>query len=358
MTSALTLVQFVPREEPIKVSRLVVVNRSRRPRTLAVTAFAEWVLGPSRAAGAPFIITSLDPSTGAIFARNPWNYEFGESVAFFDMGGRQTTWTGDRTEFIGRNGSLDRPAGLAPDAVLSGRLGAGMDPCAAMQRAVRLAPDESAEVLVLLGQGASEDEARRLVLRYREQNLDDLLSDIRRQWDDVVGTLRVKTPERAMDLLLNSWLLYQTLSCRVWARAAFYQAGGAFGFRDQLQDTMALAVAKPDVARAQLLIAASRQFVEGDVQHWWHPPTGRGVRTHISDDLIWLPVATAHYAEVTGDAAVLDVEIPFIEGPLLPLEQHDAYFEPETSSRVRVLVRTLRPCARCPSDRRRVMGCR
>ena len=327
----LTLVQFVPREDPVKISRLVVVNRSRRPRTLAVTAFAESVLGPSRPAGAPFIITWLDQATGAIFARNPWNYEFAESVAVFDMGGRQTTWTGDRTEFIGRNGSLDRPAGLAPDAVLSGRLGAGMDPCAAMQSMLRLAPDELAEVLVLLGQGADEEDARRLVLYYREQNLDDLLSDIRRQWDDVVGTLRVKTPERTMDLLLNSWLLYQTLSCRVWARAAFYQAGGAFGFRDQLQDTMALAVAKPDVARKQLLLAASRQFVEGDVQHWWHPPTGRGVRTHISDDLIWLPVAVAHYIEVTGDAAVLDVGIPFIEGPPLPLEQHDAYFEPETS---------------------------
>ncbi|MFO1153283.1 MAG: glucoamylase family protein [Rhodospirillales bacterium] len=328
----LSLVQFVPREDPVKISRLVVVNRSRRPRTLTVTAFVEWVLGPSRAVGAPYIVTSLEPSTGAIFARNPWNYEFADNVAFFDMGGRQTTWTGDRTEFIGRNGSLDQPAGLAPDAVLTGRLGPGMDPCAAMQATLRLAPDEQTEVLVLLGEGANEAEATRLVLRYRRQNLDDLLSDIRRQWDDVVGTLRVKTPERAMDILLNSWLLYQTLSCRVWARAAFYQAGGAFGFRDQLQDTMALAVSKPDVTQAQLLLAASRQFPEGDVQHWWHPPSGRGVRTHISDDLIWLPVAVAHYAEVTGDAALLDAQVPFIEGPPLPLEQHDAYFEPQVSA--------------------------
>lgn len=159
-----------------------------------------------------------------------------------------------------------------------------------------------------------------------------LLSDIRRHWDDVVGMLRVKTPERSMDLLLNSWLLDQTLCCRVWARTTFYQAGGAFGFRDQLQDTMALAVAKPDVARQQLLVAASRQFVEGDVQHWWHPPTGRGVRTHISDDLLWLPIAAAHYIEVTGDATVLNEIVPFLEGPLLPLEQHDAYFEPQVSA--------------------------
>lgn len=328
----LTLVQFVTREDPVKISRLIVANRSRRPRTLAVTAFAEWVLGPSRSAGAPFIITSLDPSTESIFARNPWNHEFGCSVAFFDMGGRQSAWTGDRTEFIGRNGSLDRPAGLASDAVLSGRVGAGIDPCAAMQTRLRLAPDETVDVLVLLGQGADEEEARRLILHYREQEPDDLLSDTRRQWDDVEGTLRVKTPERAMDLLLNSWLLYQTLSCRIWARAAFYQAGGAFGFRDQLQDTMALTVARPDVARQQLLAAAARQFVEGDVQHWWHPPTGRGVRTHISDDLLWLPVVAVHYLEVTGDAAVLDESIPFLEGPLLPPDQHDAYFEPKIST--------------------------
>ncbi len=327
----LTLVQFVPPEDPVKISRLIVANRSRRPRTVTVTAFAECVLGPSRSVGAPFIVTSIDPSTGAIFARNPWNHEFAERMAFFDIGGRQNSWTGDRTEFIGRNGSLDRPAGLAPDAVLSGRVGAGMDPCAALQTTLRLAPDETAEVLVLLGQGAGEEDARQLVVRYRQQDLDSLLSDVRRRWDDVVGTLRVKTPERSMDILLNSWLLYQTLSCRIWARAAFYQAGGAYGFRDQLQDTMALAVAKPDIAREQLLRAAARQFVEGDVQHWWHPPTGRGVRTHISDDLIWLPVAAAHYVEVTGDAAVLDADVPFLEGPPLPLDQHDAYFEPAVS---------------------------
>lgn len=329
---ASTLVQFVPRRDPVKISRLILTNRSRRPRTLAVTAYVEWVLGPARAAGAPFIITSLDAATRAVFARNPWNDEFASNVAFFDMGGRQDAWTGDRTEFIGRNGSLERPAALARSAELSKRLGAGIDPCAAMQATFDLAPDESVDLVIMLGQGRSDEEARALVQRYRAEDPDDLLSDVRRQWDDVVGTLRVKTPERSMDLLLNSWLLYQTLSCRVWARAAFYQAGGAYGFRDQLQDTMALAVAKPDVAREQLLLAASRQFVEGDVQHWWHPPTGRGVRTHISDDLIWLAVAAAHYVTVSGDDAVLDVDVPFIEGPPLPLEQHDAYFEPRTSA--------------------------
>ncbi len=328
----LTLVQFVPRQDPVKISRLIVTNHSRRPRTVSVTSFAEWVLGPSRSVGAPFIITALDPSTGAILARNPWNHEFAEKVAFLDMGGRQSAWTGDRTEFIGRNGSLAQPAGLAWKITLSGRLGAGMDPCAALQTVLRLEPDESQEVLVLLGQGADGEQARTLVEHYREQKPEDLLADIRRQWDDIVGTLRVKTPDRTMDLLLNSWLLYQTLCCRVWARAAFYQAGGAYGFRDQLQDTMALVVARPDVARQQLLVAAARQFVEGDVQHWWHPPTGRGVRTHISDDLLWLPVATAHYVDVTADVAVLDVDVPFLEGPVLPLEQHDAYFEPAISS--------------------------
>lgn len=328
----LTLIQFVPPDDPVKISRLIIGNRSRRDREISVTAYVEWVLGPARPPSVPYIITSLDRSTAAILARNPWNQEFGSRVAFLDLGGAQSTWTADRTEFLGRNGTLDRPAGLAPDAALSGRVGGGLDPCGAMQTRLRLAPEETAEVLVLLGQGADEDDARRLILRYRAEDPENMLREVRRQWDDVVGTLRVRTPDRAMDLLLNSWLLYQTLCCRVWARAGFYQAGGAFGFRDQLQDTMALAVAKPDVARQQILLAASRQFPEGDVQHWWHPPSGKGVRTHISDDLVWLPYTVAHYVDVTGDSTVLDVDVPFIDGPPLPAEQHDAYFQPEISS--------------------------
>ena len=328
----LTLIQFVPPDDPVKISRLIVSNRSRRPREISVTAYVEWVLGPARPPSVPYIVTTLDRTTAAMMARNPWNQEFGSRVAFLDMAGAQSTWTADRGEFIGRNGSLDRPAGLAPDAVLSGRVGGGLDPCAAMQTRLRLAPEQTVEVIVLLGQGADGDDARRLILHYRKQNPDEMLSEVRRRWDDVAGALRVRTPDRAMDLLLNGWLLYQTLGCRVWARAGFYQAGGAFGFRDQLQDTMALAVAKPDVARRQILLAASRQFPEGDVQHWWHPPSGKGVRTHISDDLVWLPFTVAHYLDVTGDDEILAAEVPFIDGPPLPQEQHDSYFEPQVSA--------------------------
>ncbi|MGH9369619.1 MAG: GH36-type glycosyl hydrolase domain-containing protein [Thermoanaerobaculia bacterium] len=329
---ALDLLVVVPREDPIKISRLSIENRSREAQTLSVTAYAEWVLGPRRAASASFVHTELDPETGALFARNPWNEGHAGHVAFADLGGRQTAWTADRTEFLGRNGGLEAPAGLAPGATLSRRAGVGIDPCAALQTKLRLAPGQRAEVVFLLGQGADAVRARQLVTRYRSRDLDAVLAEVRREWDDTLGALQVRTPDRSMDLMLNHWLLYQTLSCRVRARSAFYQSGGAYGFRDQLQDVMALAVARPELAREHLLRAASRQFQAGDVQHWWHEPSGKGVRTRISDDRIWLPYATTHYLEVTGDRDVLDEQIPFLEAEALRPEETDRYFEPEVSS--------------------------
>src|SRR5207247_6569020 len=191
---------------------------------------------------------------------------------------------------------------------------------------------ERAEIVVLLGEGATRDAARALIGRYRAADLDRALGAVMGRWDGVLGTVQVKTPDRAMDVLLNHWLLYQTLACRVWARAGFYQASGAYGFRDQLQDVMALTVAARDVTRAHLCQAAARQFPEGDVQHWWHPPSGRGVRTRISDDRVWLAFATAHYMAVTGDTSVLDEEIPFVEGPVLPDDSLEAYFESAVST--------------------------
>ncbi|HEY8021145.1 MAG TPA: glucoamylase family protein [Thermoanaerobaculia bacterium] len=328
----LDLLQMVPLEEPVKISRLRVGNRSARPRTLSVTAYAEWVLGTSRSASAPFLVTERDAETGALLARNPWNEEFAERAAFADLGGAQTSWTADRSEVLGRNGSLEVPTALAAGAALSGRAGAGLDPCAAFRVTLRLAPGETRELRFLLGQGEDARDARRLVVAYRAADLEALLADIVRHWDDVLGALQVKTPDRSLDLMVNRWLLYQALACRILARTAFYQAGGAFGFRDQIQDAMALAVPRREVLREQILRAGARQFREGDVQHWWHPPSGKGVRTRISDDLVWLPYAVLHYLEVTGDLAILDEELPFLEGAVLRPEERENYFQPGIST--------------------------
>jgi cyclic beta-1,2-glucan synthetase len=328
----LELLQYVPPEDPVKISRLRIANRSARARRLSVTAYAEWVLGPSRATTAPFVVTGICEETGALLARNAWTVDFPGRVAFLDLQGTQTAWTGDRAEILGRNGTLDHPAGLERGQPLSGRVGAGLDPCGALQRTIVLEPGEETEVVVLLGQGDTEDEARSLVGRYRRADLDATFRAVTTLWDDLLGAVEVRTPDRSLDLMLNRWLLYQTLACRVWARAGFYQAGGAYGFRDQLQDVMALTVAARDIARAHLVRAAARQFLDGDVQHWWHPPSGRGVRTRISDDLLWLPYVAAHYMAVTGDAGVLDEEAPFLDGPRLADDQAEAYYEPKVAS--------------------------
>jgi cyclic beta-1,2-glucan synthetase len=325
---SLDLVQYVPLADPVKISRLTLRNLSSRSRRLSVTAYVEWVLGPSRAASALSVVTDMDPETGAMLARNRWNIAFGSRVAFADLGGRQTAWTGDRREFLGRNGTLDYPAALAREAVLSQRVGAGLDSCGALQTVVDLKPGATAEVVLFLGQAASAPAARALIARYRAADLDECLREVTGHWDDVLGTVQVRTPDRAMDVMLNRWLLYQTLACRVWARSAFYQASGAYGFRDQLQDGMALALSRPDLTREHLLRAAARQFVAGDVQHWWLPPSGQGVRTRISDDRVWLAYAASHYVDATGDSAVLDERVPFLEGQALGAGEHDAYFQP------------------------------
>jgi cyclic beta-1,2-glucan synthetase len=327
----MTLTQWVAPDDPVKISRLVVENRSGRRRRLSATAYVEWVLGVTREETAAHVVTEVDPATGALLARNPWREEWEERVAFFDLRGAQQSATGDRTEFLGRNGCLARPAALERSGPLSGRMGAGLDPCGALRTHKEMAPGETAELVVLLGEGATREAASDLVKRFREMDLHALLQEVGQRWEELLVSVQVKTPDRAMDLLLNRWLLYQTLSCRLWARAGFYQAGGAYGFRDQLQDVMALVPGRPDLARAHLLRAASRQFVEGDVQHWWHPPSGRGVRTRFSDDLLWLPFVTRHYLDVTADHAVLDETVPFLEGPALGPEEWDHYFEPATS---------------------------
>jgi cyclic beta-1,2-glucan synthetase len=337
------LLQFVSPDDPVKISSLTLTNLSGRRRRLTVAAYVEWVLGSSRTVTASHVITEMDPETGAIFAVNPWDMEFGQRIAFADLGGRQTGWTANRTEFLGRNGSLDAPAGLLSPKALKKRVGGGLDPCAALKTAIELEPNGRAEIIFLLGQGNDRAHAGELVQRYRATDITTVFTRMKQSWAQVLDKVQVKTPDREIDFMLNGWLLYQTLSCRMWARAAFYQLGGAFGFRDQLQDSMALAVARPDLTRAHLLHAASRQFAEGDVQHWWHPPTGRGVRTHFSDDRVWLPYVASHYIKVSGDTGVLDVEVPFLEGPQLEPEQEDAYFEPTPSQQQATL---FEHCAR------------
>ncbi len=327
----LELAQFVPLDDPVKISVLTIENRSGRSRHLSVTAYAEWALGTSRGDSAARIVTELDPDTGALLVRNPWNTEFGGRVAFLDLGGRQTAWTADRTEFLGRNGGPERPAGLDRGHRLQGAAGAGMDPCAALQTSFEIAHGARTRVVVLLGEAADAVAAADLVRRARVANHDASLRLVAGFWDDTLGTVRVHTPDRSMDILLNRWLIYQALACRLWARAAFYQAGGAYGFRDQLQDVIALVTPRRELAREHLLRAAAHQFAEGDVQHWWHPPSGRGVRTRISDDRLWLPYAVDRYLAVTGDAAVLDESIPYLEGPALRPDEVDAYFQPERS---------------------------
>ena len=325
------LLQFVAPDDPVKISVLSLVNLSGRTRRLTVAAYLEWVLGSSRSVTAPHILTELDSETGALFALNSWSAEFGQRVAFADLCGRQTGWSANRVEFLGRNGDLDAPAGLLSGKPLSNRVGVGLDPCAALETVIELAADERIEIVFLLGQGHDRAQARELIQRYRIVAVESVFTQVKQSWERILGKVQVKTPDRELDLLLNRWLLYQTLSCRMWARAAFYQVGGAFGFRDQLQDSMALAVTRPDLTRAHLLRAAARQFNEGDVQHWWHPPTGRGVRTRFSDDRIWLPYAVAHYLKVSGEAGVLDESLPFLEGSVLLPEQDDLYFEPTAS---------------------------
>jgi cyclic beta-1,2-glucan synthetase len=328
---ALDLLQFVPLHDRLKVGVLTIENRSRRRRRLTVTAYAEWVMGTSRGSGAPTIVTDLEPGTHAVLARNPWNPDFGGRVAFLDLGGRQIAWTADRTEFLGRNGAPDRPAGLGRWHRLAAASGAGLDPCAALQTSFELSPGERTEIRVLLGEADTAMSAADLIRRGRSLDHADTMREVAAYWDEALGTIKVRTPDRSMDILLNSWLLYQAQACRLWARTAFYQAGGAYGFRDQLQDVMGLTISKPGLVREHLLRAAAQQFRAGDVQHWWHPPSGRGVRTRISDDRLWLPYAVDRYLAVTGDAGILDEMVPFIDGPELRVDQDDAYFEPDRS---------------------------
>ena len=316
---------WVPPDAPIKIARLRLENTTARNRRITATCYVEWQLGPDREIHQQHIIPEFDAVDNALLARNPYNVEFGTRIAFLTATKEPYGLTGDRTEFLGWMGSTRRPAALERVG-LTGTIAPGLDPCAVYQVHLWLAPGENEEVCFLLGQGMDREHTHRLIQAYRrDEQIEASWQATNEYWDHLLSAVTVQTPDPMMDLMLNRWLLYQALACRLWGRSALYQSSGAYGYRDQLQDVMALIHAAPELVREHILRAAGHQFTEGDVLHWWHPPSGRGVRTRCSDDLLWLPYVTAHYVETTGDGTILDEMAPFLLGDPLEPEEHERY---------------------------------
>lgn len=352
---------YVATDAPVKFARLKVSNRSGRARQLSVTGYWELVLGELRSKSLMHVVTESDAVTGAILARNPYNPDFGDRIVFVACSETERTITTDRTEFLGRNGSPSSPAALRRTR-LSNRTGAGLDACAAIQTQLTLDDRQEKIVVFTLGAAGNEREARQLVQRFRgEAGAQQALEGVWHFWSQTLGVVYVETPDPAVNFMANGWMIYQTLACRMWARTGFYQSGGAYGFRDQLQDAMALVHAEPGLLRAHLLRAAGRQFREGDVQHWWHPPAGRGVRTQFSDDYLWLPVAVSRYVQMTGDTGVLDERIPFLTARALHPEEESNYDLPQVSDDIGSLydhaVRAIDHGLRFGSHGLPLMGC-
>ena len=326
------LTMAVAPDQAVRVSTLRLSNLGQTARTIRMTAYAEWTLGVLREQTQYHVRTSFHPEHSAIFARNTFDPQFAGWVAFCALSEPIAAHTTDRREFIGRNGSLAHPNALRQGR-LSGTAGTGFDPCAALQCSITLEPGESRDVVVVLGAADSEAAALGCVERYRQPAAASAsINDAVAAWDNRLSVITVRTPEPSFDAMMNQWALYQALACRMWARTGFYQSSGAYGFRDQLQDVMSFVYAEPAVSREHILRAAARQFVEGDVQHWWHPQSGRGVRTRFSDDLAWLPYVTEHYVRVTGDESVLDEQVPFLTMRLLGPDEHEIYDLPSVST--------------------------
>jgi cellobiose phosphorylase len=321
------LLIYVAQDAAIKYSVLTVRNTSGLARRLSATGYVEWVLGDMRSKSGMHIITEVDPVSGALFARNAYNTEFPGRVAFFNVDASQRSITTDRTEFIGRNGTLASPAALRR-VRLSGKVGAALDACCAIMVPFDLLPGQQREIIFMLGvSGRRSADASNLVQRCQgAAAARSALLAVRAHWQQTLGAVQIETPDPALDIIANGWLMYQTIACRLWARSGYYQCGGAYGFRDQLQDAMALVHTAPQLLRQQLLLCAAHQFIEGDVMHWWHPPSERGVRTHCSDDYLWLPLATCRYVSSSGDRAVLAETIHFLEGRAVNPDE-DSYYD-------------------------------
>ncbi len=355
------LYTYVSMDAAVKFVVVKLRNHSKRPRSLSLTGYWELVLGEWRHTNLMHIITEMDPHSGALFARNPYGRECANRVVFVQVSEPERTLTGNRTEFIGRNGSLANPAAMRRER-LSGRTGAGLDPCAAIQTWIDLAEGQEREIVFVFGAARDTDEAQHFIRQYGgPAGARQALEAVWEYWNHTLGAVQVETPDHALDVLANGWLLYQTMSCRLWGRSGYYQSGGAYGFRDQLQDTMALIHATPWLAREQLIRCAERQFLQGDVQHWWHPPNGQGVRTHFSDDYLWLPYATCRYVLATGDTGVLDESVHFLEGRELNPEEEAYYDQPQRSAEAASLyehcVRAIRHGLRFGKHQLPLMGC-
>jgi cyclic beta-1,2-glucan synthetase len=355
------LFTYVAMDAPVKFVVVKLRNQSKRARSLSLTGYWELVLGEWRHANLMHIVTETDPHSGALFAHNAYGRECANRVVFAYVSEQERSVSGSRTEFIGRNGSLASPAAMRRKR-LSGRTGAGLDPCAAIQTRIELAAGQEREIVFVFGAARDTAEARNFIQRFGGRaRAQQALETVWEHWNRTLGAVYVETPDPALNVLANGWLVYQTLSCRLWGRSGYYQSGGAYGFRDQLQDTMALLHATPWLAREQLIRCAGRQFIKGDVQHWWHPPNGQGVRTHFSDDYLWLPYVTCRYVLTTGDTGILDEPIHFLEGRELNPEE-EAYYDqpqrsPEAASLYEHCVRAIKHGLRFGAHQLPLMGC-
>jgi cyclic beta-1,2-glucan synthetase len=329
------VLQFVPMHDPIKITRVELQNRRAESRSLDAFFYAHLALGNGDRNSLRRIRTWFDSESSALFAANPAR-ELENRIAFAALVAPLTAsppeYTADRREFIGASGDLAQPHAVRTNSRLSGRCGEGLDARFALKQNIELAPQQTQEFWIVLGEAESESDARKLISHYSEQaQLDASFAEVQQFWQDLLSAVQVETPSSALNLMVNGWLPYQNISCRMWGRSAYYQSGGAYGFRDQLQDAAALIYHDPAITREQILRHAASQFVEGDVLHWWHPPASRGIRTRFADDLLWLPLLACEYVAATGDHSIWDEQQRYLAGPLLEPGEQEKFFTPTDS---------------------------